>query len=108
MLSDDSNCARTRTQSALFPFDHALCPDCTTFLLGLRPLVCSKLRSKLFLRTFLSSGAPLCAFWPARRADFLPIVAPGQPYFAGKPPFARLRPTWVVVCLISWILAHFW
>ena len=31
-------------------------------------------------------------FWPAQRADFLPIVAPEWPYFAGKLPFARLRP----------------
>jgi hypothetical protein len=52
----------------------------------------SKLRGKLFLRTSLLSRAPLCTFWPARRADFLSIVAPGEPYFARKPPFARLRP----------------
>jgi hypothetical protein len=52
----------------------------------------SKLRGKLFQRTFLSFKAPLLAFWPARRADFLSIVAPEQPYFAGKTPFARLRP----------------
>ena len=43
-----------------------------------------------FLRTFLPSRAPLYAFWPAQWADFLPIVAPEQLYFAGKMPFARL------------------
>ena len=52
-----------------------------------------KLRSKLFLRTFLLARALLCAFWSARQAKFLPTVAPEQPYFAGKTPFARLRPT---------------
>ena len=52
----------------------------------------SKLRGKLFLRTFPSFRAPLHAFWRARRADFLSIVLPKQPYFARKTPLARLRP----------------
>jgi hypothetical protein len=59
--------------------------------------VCSKLRGKLFLRTFLSSSLPLYAFWSARRVDFLPIDVPEQLYFAEKTPFARLRPSNVIM-----------
>jgi hypothetical protein len=54
--------------------------------------VCAKLRGKFFLRTFLPPEAPLYAFRPVRRAENLPMFAPERPYFAGKPPFARLRP----------------
>jgi hypothetical protein len=79
-------------QSTLCPFDHALCLGFTAWAVMLSPAVRSKVRSNLFLRTFLSFRTPLCTFWPARRADFLSIVAPEQPYFAGKTPFARLRP----------------
>jgi hypothetical protein len=57
MLSDYLNCAGTRTKSALFPFDYAFCPDSTAFAIGFSPLVRLKLRSKLFLRSFLPPGA---------------------------------------------------
>ena len=43
-------------------FDHAFRPDSTAFWLGFGSPVCSQLRSKWFLRTFLPSGAPLCEF----------------------------------------------
>ena len=85
MLHDD-------LKTALCPFDHAFYPNYTSFALGLRPPGRSKLRCKLFLRTFLSSRAPWCTFWLAQRADFLPIAASEHPYFAGKTLFARLRP----------------
>jgi hypothetical protein len=80
-----------RAKSSLFPFDHALCPDSTALSLRCNPSVCSTLRRKWFLRTFLPLG-PLCEFHPAQRADFLPIFAPERSYLARKSPFARLGP----------------
>jgi hypothetical protein len=91
-LSNAPNCAGTRTKSSRFLFDHACCPDCTACSLGLSPPMRSKLRGKLFLRTFLLPGAPCCEFRPARRADCLPVLAHERPYFAGKLLFARVRP----------------
>jgi hypothetical protein len=64
----------------------------TALSLGFNTSMCSKLRSKWFLRTFLPPGEPCCAFQPARRADSLPIFVPERTYLAGKSPFARLRP----------------
>jgi hypothetical protein len=55
MLSGDRNCVGTHTKNALFPFDYAFYLGSTAFALGLSPPVRSKLRSKLFLRTFLLS-----------------------------------------------------
>jgi hypothetical protein len=92
-LSDDSEGAGTRPKSLLFPFDHAHCPNGTACSLGYSPPVRSKLRGKLFLRTLLLPGASFCEFWPVRQPDCLPILVPERYSFAGKPPFAKLRPT---------------
>jgi hypothetical protein len=84
--------SRTLVRYALCPFDHVLRPDFIAFLLRFGHLRYSKVRCTTILRTFLASNAPLRGFWPAQQADSLPIVALEQPYFAGKTPFARLRP----------------
>jgi hypothetical protein len=67
-------------------------PNCTACSLGFSPPVRSELRSNLFLCTFLLPRALLCEFQPARKVDLLPILALDRHYFAGKPPFTRLRP----------------
>jgi hypothetical protein len=91
-LSDNLHGVSTRPQRTLCPFDHALCLRFTALAVELSPVVSSKGRSNLFLRTFLPSSAPFDAFRRARRPSFLAIIAPERPYFAGKSPLARLGP----------------
>jgi hypothetical protein len=75
--------------------DHAIRSDLAALPSASNLIPTEKVRSKLFLRTFLPSGLPFYAFWLARQADSLPICLPERPCFAGKSPFARLRPhTW--------------
>ena len=66
-----SSCAGIRTISSLFPFDYALCPDCTACSLGFTPPMRLKLRSKLFLRSFPPSGVLLAT--SGRQAGRFPV-----------------------------------
>ena len=79
--------------SSLFPFEHGLCSDCTALFVQICLPGAVKLRSNLFLRTFWLAGSVVLPISVGRAGRFRRFQPPDRPYFAGKSPFATLRPT---------------
>ena len=79
------------TGISLAPFDHAPRPDFTALSVGFGSQGRSKLRGKLFLRTFRPLGMPFCTVSVSRIATSPPISASKEPLLCRKIVFRYVK-----------------